>query len=176
MNLKSLAVAVALVGSTVGAAQAATTPISLGTTTIGNVNPLNYQLTGAPHYGSFLDEFTFSVGAGGGGASGDVAKIFASYGGVTIANILGFSFDLYNTGTHTVVSTGTGSGDTLSIAPTSLTAGNYEFRVGGNGIGMFGGSYGGTVTVTAVPEPESYALFLAGLGLMGFIARRRTSV
>jgi hypothetical protein len=27
--------------------------------------------------------------------------------------------------------------------------------------------------VTAVPEPESYAMLLAGLGLMGFIARRR---
>ncbi len=27
--------------------------------------------------------------------------------------------------------------------------------------------------VTAVPEPETYALFMAGLGLMGFIARRR---
>jgi PEP-CTERM motif len=27
--------------------------------------------------------------------------------------------------------------------------------------------------VTAVPEPETYALMLAGLGLMGFIARRR---
>ena len=26
---------------------------------------------------------------------------------------------------------------------------------------------------TPVPEPESYALFMAGLGLMGFIARRR---
>ncbi|MCX7185384.1 MAG: PEP-CTERM sorting domain-containing protein [Nitrosospira sp.] len=27
--------------------------------------------------------------------------------------------------------------------------------------------------ITAVPEPETYAMFLAGLGLMGFIARRR---
>ena len=28
-------------------------------------------------------------------------------------------------------------------------------------------------TVTQVPEPESYAMFMAGLALMGFIARRR---
>jgi hypothetical protein len=28
-------------------------------------------------------------------------------------------------------------------------------------------------TVTAVPEPESYAMLLAGLGLMGAIARRK---
>jgi len=27
--------------------------------------------------------------------------------------------------------------------------------------------------VTAVPEPETYAMLLAGLGLMGTIARRR---
>jgi hypothetical protein len=25
----------------------------------------------------------------------------------------------------------------------------------------------------AVPEPETYAMLLAGLGLMGFVARRR---
>ncbi len=32
------------------------------------------------------------------------------------------------------------------------------------------------VSVTAVPEPETYALFMAGLGLMGFMARRRKNV
>ncbi len=31
----------------------------------------------------------------------------------------------------------------------------------------------GTANVPAVPEPETYALFLAGLGLVGFMARRR---
>ena len=33
-----------------------------------------------------------------------------------------------------------------------------------------------TIQITAVPEPESYAMFLAGLGLLGMIARRRTRV
>ncbi len=32
-----------------------------------------------------------------------------------------------------------------------------------------------TVTVTAVPEPESYVMLLAGLGLVGVVARRRQS-
>ena len=27
--------------------------------------------------------------------------------------------------------------------------------------------------ITAVPEPETYVMFLAGLGLMGLMARRR---
>jgi uncharacterized protein (TIGR03118 family) len=30
----------------------------------------------------------------------------------------------------------------------------------------------GKLTVTAVPEPETYAMLLAGLGLMGFATRR----
>jgi hypothetical protein len=31
----------------------------------------------------------------------------------------------------------------------------------------------GTEVTTAVPEPETYAMFLAGLGLLGFVARRK---
>ncbi|WP_374049964.1 FxDxF family PEP-CTERM protein [Nitrosomonas sp. sh817] len=30
--------------------------------------------------------------------------------------------------------------------------------------------------VTPVPEPETYAMLLAGLGLVGFMARRRKAV
>jgi spore coat protein U-like protein len=36
------------------------------------------------------------------------------------------------------------------------------------------GSYYGEISVTAVPEPETYALMLAGLGLVGFAARRKS--
>lgn len=34
-------------------------------------------------------------------------------------------------------------------------------------------SYDIKQTVSAVPEPETYGMFLAGLGLLGVVARRR---
>lgn len=37
------------------------------------------------------------------------------------------------------------------------------------------GSLSGDFAIAAVPEPEQYALLLAGLGMMGFVARRRNS-
>ncbi len=42
-----------------------------------------------------------------------------------------------------------------------------------NGSAVANSLYSGNLTVTAVPEPQTYALMLAGLGVIGFIARRR---
>ncbi len=78
--------------------------------------------------------------------------------------------------------------DLLALAPIETLGGVNDFRFRGivdlDGIKSlrFGGSYmvlagtadGSLPSVTAaVPEPETYAMLLAGLGLMSLVARRR---
>ncbi|CAN7490460.1 FxDxF family PEP-CTERM protein [Pseudoduganella sp. LjRoot289] len=41
------------------------------------------------------------------------------------------------------------------------------------GTGMTGAKYSGEVTVSAVPEPATYGMLLGGLGILGFLARRK---
>lgn len=58
----------------------------------------------------------------------------------------------------------------------NLVAGDYTITLLGHAAGKAGGSYYGDLGVTgAVPEPESMALALAGLGVIGMLARRRKS-
>ena len=61
------------------------------------------------------------------------------------------------------------------MAQTALTNfSNGTMRVGVHLQGLDAGkSESLTTVVTAVPETETYAMMLAGLGLMGSIARRR---
>lgn len=94
---------------------------------------------------------------GDGDASGDVSKL---------------SFFQYVGSAATTVHNGTASG-TFTLGP-----GDYTIFVGGNDILAKNQldsvkAYGVSLQVTAVPEPESYAMLLAGLGLIGAIARRR---
>lgn len=68
------------------------------------------------------------------------------------------------------------TGKTVVVAPyTSLAAGAYSFVVSGT-VNSKPGVYNLNANVAAVPEPETYALMLAGLGAVGFVAYRRRSV
>jgi hypothetical protein len=55
----------------------------------------------------------------------------------------------------------------------ALAAGSYSLALAYNKSGSASASYAGTLEVTPVPEPETYAMMLAGLSAVGFMARRR---
>ena len=64
--------------------------------------------------------------------------------------------------------------DNWSFSVANLNAGLHNIEVFGTAVAS--GTFSGTLTVTPVPEPETYAMMLAGLGALGFMARRRKSV
>jgi hypothetical protein len=62
----------------------------------------------------------------------------------------------------------------------NVKAGTYYFAVAGQHRGSLAGNYTFNLAATksnvvsSIPEPESYALLLSGLGLFGFLARRKS--
>ena len=86
------------------------------------------------------------------------------------------TFDLLAADMSTVLATGTfgNFGPRLALGGLSSlnTAGEYFIHIAGISSGV--GSYNGTISlVSPVPEPETYGMLLAGLGMIGFVARRR---
>lgn len=72
---------------------------------------------------------------------------------------------------------GTGQHDWIEISNTVIGTGGLDvlsFRALGANDGL-GGSLDSVSLTAAVPEPGTYALMLAGLAAVGFIARRRPS-
>lgn len=60
---------------------------------------------------------------------------------------------------------------------TNLASGTYFLNASGKLSGSLGGDFNVSFSITPltpVPEADTYALMLAGLGLMGFVSRRKT--
>lgn len=87
-----------------------------------------------------------------------------------VLGLVGFSVVLQDSGFNTI-GVDTSPADGFSFA--GLSAGSYALTFVGVTNGSLGGSYAGVILAQTIPEPETYALMLAGLAAVGFVAMRR---
>ena len=125
--------------------------------------------------GAFNDIFPFYLPAGAGGdGGGSVISGFAQTG----PDVYITRFTLFDITTNTIIDTGSltpGIFKAISFPGPLNPTDHYALVVKGGLLpaGHGSGSYAGNFHISPIPEPETYAMLLAGLGLLGFMARRR---
>jgi hypothetical protein len=170
LTLHAVTLAALLAASSV--AMAATPPQGPGVVTLTNTtgNLWTASIGDTPAMGVFTDIFTLTPNATPGSwAWGSV--INTSFFGS--GNISFTSADLNGTplltGAIPVFPT------TLNIATLlpAMVSGPLTLTI--HGVNTGGGSYGGDINVAMapVPEPSTYGMMLAGVGILGMLARRR---
>ena len=105
--------------------------------------------------------------------SGSANTYYLSIFGVDVVEITNLTVEVWDS-THPLGSFqfATFTGNNTTTAFGTLADGQYHLDISGYlgdqaNIGQY------SIAISAVPEPETYAMLLAGLGLIGFSARRR---
>lgn len=165
--LRTAAVALTMwFGLSAGAANAGALTFN-GWTQVANgdyVSTFGSAVTSTP----FTDWLDFTLPGTGPAVNGLANSISLSSDGSLVFTLL----EVWDMTTNALIGSGTFSNGNQVAALSYFTSdipGSYQLLVQGTG----GGAYAGNLTVTPVPEPETYAMLLAGLGLIGFTARRR---
>lgn len=180
-NMKKALLAIAL-ASAVSSAQAATINLNGGSFPYDlGVNPNDDNIYSVTHnVESFLDVFTFSLNSASDTISSAVSLLLPGLGGGSSYEINNGTLSLFSdpdgdgaAGVNVQLAT-IGYGDSTGVlAYNNAAVGSYYWAVAGDAVGSNGGVYLYSANTAVVPEPETYAMLLAGLGLIGFIGRRR---
>lgn len=170
MKASNLIGSLALIAATSFATQASAAIFAPSVTSLGNLNTAPFVEADLIQFNTFFspDYYTFSLST--------LSNVGVDFSTLASVN-LNAKFSLYDsTGTQllqafnfpTVIVAG---GPELTFA--GVAAGTYQFRF----TSFVSAGLGTKVTFTAtpVPEPETNALMLVGLGMIGFIARRKFS-
>lgn len=137
--------------------------------------PTTYSNVAQVAVGSFSDKWIFDVAAPLQSA-GSASILNMSFGAMPMYTVTGLTVQLYDSGNNLLANldNNPGSSADYKVGSGVFPVGNdYYFTVSGNATGSLGGQYVFAVSTLPVPEPETYAMLLAGLGIMGAVARRR---